>query len=71
VSRPWERSTAGPVSYTLLARSRSESTSQFTALNKPSSSSSSSSAGTTRALPADLHRRDNRPHVSPVFAQAV
>ena len=69
MSRPWERSTAGPVSYTLLARSRSESTSQFTALNKPSSSSSS--AGTTRALPADLHRRDNRPHVSPVFAQAV
>ena len=39
---------AGPVSYTWVARSRSESTSQFTAsaLNKrPSSSSSSSTAG--------------------------
>ena len=39
-SRPRERSTAGPVSYTQVARSRSESTSQFTALalDKPSSS---------------------------------
>ena len=46
VSRPRERGTAGPVSYTWVARSRSESTSQFTALalNKPSSSSSSSSS---------------------------
>ena len=42
---PRERSTAGPVSYTWIARSRSESTSQLTALalSKPSSSSSSSS----------------------------
>ena len=42
MSRPRERSTAGPVSYTWVARSRSESTSQFTAsaLNKLSSSSS-------------------------------
>ena len=47
MSRPQERSTAGPVSYTWVARSRLESTSQFTviALNKPSSSSSSSSYG--------------------------
>ena len=38
--------TAGPVSYTWLAQSRSESTSQFTvlALNKPSSSSSTTTS---------------------------
>ena len=52
MSRPRERSTAGPVSYTWVARSRSESTPQFTALalNKPSSSSSSSSSYTWVAL---------------------
>ena len=45
MSLPQERSTAGLVSYTWVARSRSGSSS-FTALalNKPSSSSSSSSS---------------------------
>ena len=52
MSRPRELSTAGPVSYTWLARSRSESTSQFTAsaLNKPSWSRSESSSFTASAL---------------------
>jgi hypothetical protein len=49
---PWERSTAGPVSYTWVARSRSESTIQFTAsaLNKLSSSSSSLSGSFAQRL---------------------
>ena len=52
VSRPRECSTAGPVSYTWVARSRSEPTSQFTALslNTPSSSSESTSQFTASAL---------------------
>ena len=51
MSRPQERSTAGSVSYTWVARSRSESTSQFTALalNKPSSSSAPSSSWVARS----------------------
>ena len=49
VPPPPPRSTAGPVSYAWVARSRSESTSQFTALalNKPSSSSYSSASSSS------------------------
>ena len=52
-----KRSTAGPVSYTWVARSRSESTSQFTALalNKPSSSFSSSSCISLLAATTEEH----------------
>ena len=49
MSRPQELSTAGPVSYIWVARSRSESTSQFTALTL---NKSSSSAGTVALTPA-------------------
>jgi len=72
VSRPRERSTAGPVSYTWVARSRSESTSQFTAsaLNKPSSSSSSSSSSSFFLhLPVQqsASRRSAQPIQAPVL----